>query len=943
MSFKSGYQGGAFYEVLSTQGKDSAVNWKFTSSSIKKVYEKDAKGYVFNLEGAPATTKLQSPKDSKQSLTLIQRYLVIQIYIAKGADFSVELGVSDLSNNKRRIMLSTSLRETQVTPLHAKVPLTVVRRAVWLNLVLDMVSLVGDTWTSHTFRAVDHISVSANCKLRRVFTMKSQPLDTTDDDELYGCSSTNSGEIDSIPRQCQMASDVNQCTQVLTLNKVKCAERLKSTKAPGIGDQCRSGSTLDLDLNSSSRKVNSSDGKIGFGAKAPRLPPETGRKTSRQGSLTNRSTKSSTSRLDSNSNNNRIGSTDSLTSREPAIDHMDFVKPRPPASAGSITSLSSHNGNSAMYNRQQSEPVTQEDYGFIGINGLKDNQLVAPHPPREPSNDRVRRRPRIKSLGQNGVINRGDPSKASPPTSALRGAASAHSIQASSTASSLQKPEEVRVSVGQRSMKDSGVGPDVPEIQSPRKGDVHSPSESSHLMRESVSDVISLLKNELPRFDIQQDSQHRENKRREDIWEVKENNRREIWGMEEENEEEEYSNASSSASDGSNPGEYEESEEESSETGKLHLFFSPPKSAPRRNISPSAEAEDIQPKKNFSKALRTNVKRSSDKNLQRGARLEDDFISRSSSDEEILGLRGADFISFPHSSLSRRPGQRHPPQIIPQSSGHNSSSGYSSNNYASSSTSTTKGHNGRSKPPAPMASMLPQMSTSPDQKPIYNSRLYSDSQVKSRDSLRNSVSRMSRSSLREINNPLLDLESKPYNVGKYQFDELSESFEAQMLASMERQVKASLEDLSPPPGSSAPPHNGQGHPTLLLYSESPATTSDDDTSFSTWKAPAQNLAPHNYQDEMKSRRSNDTLTSSNPRDWSTLLSPPVGPVAGGQDLQGTLDGIPDELSDDASGRQESQRNGLKSDGEEEKLDLVFDSKLNCYYDPSTQKWYELVS
>ena len=52
----------------------------------------------------------------------------------------------------------------------------------WLNLALDMVSLVGEAWTSQTFRSVDQLSVSANCRLRRVFTMKSQPPDTTDDD-----------------------------------------------------------------------------------------------------------------------------------------------------------------------------------------------------------------------------------------------------------------------------------------------------------------------------------------------------------------------------------------------------------------------------------------------------------------------------------------------------------------------------------------------------------------------------------------------------------------------------------------------------------------------------------------------------------------------------------------------------------------------------------------
>ena len=157
------------------------------------------------------------------------------------------------------------------------------------------------------------------------------------------------------------------------------------------------------------------------------------------------------------------------------------------------------------------------------------------------------------------------------------------------------------------------------------------------------------------------------------------------------------------------------------------------------------------------------MKQSGDRNSQRGARLEDDFVSRSSSDEE-MGLRGPDFLSFPHNSLFRRPGpgSRHPHQT----NNHNSSSGYSSNNYDSSNISSPrlKGHSGRSKPHAPLASMLPQMSTSPDQKPVYNSRLYEDSMEQKRDALRNSMSRMSRSSLREINNPLETLHLENVSV-----------------------------------------------------------------------------------------------------------------------------------------------------------------------------------
>lgn len=70
-----------------------------------------------------------------------------------------------------------------------------------------------------------------------------------------------------------------------------------------------------------------------------------------------------------------------------------------------------------------------------------------------------------------------------------------------------------------------------------------------------------------------------------------------------------------------------------------------------------------------------------------------------------------------------------------------------------------------------------------------------------------------------------------------------------MFASMRRQGEEALEDVSPP--STLARGNMNASQTLRnsrhlnpsasniihLYSESPATTSDDDTSFSTWKAP----------------------------------------------------------------------------------------------------------
>ncbi|KAH9489326.1 hypothetical protein Btru_057598 [Bulinus truncatus] len=102
-----------------------------------------------------------------------------------------------------------------------------------------------------------------------------------------------------------------------------------------------------------------------------------------------------------------------------------------------------------------------------------------------------------------------------------------------------------------------------------------------------------------------------------------------------------------------------------------------------------------------------------------------------------------------------------------------------------------------------------------------------------------------------------------------------------------------------------------------------------------------NQIPHNYQDEMKSQRSSYTLTSLSTWDWSRVMSPPIGPHSRDQDLQGTMEGLSDDMSDDTSSSQGNKHN--PSAGDDDKLDLLFDAKLNCYYDPKTKKYYELAT
>lgn len=59
-------------EILSTSGKNPLEKWK-TQSNIAKTFDSAMKGYIFTLEGQ---AKIQIPKEEKETLGLIQPFLV---------------------------------------------------------------------------------------------------------------------------------------------------------------------------------------------------------------------------------------------------------------------------------------------------------------------------------------------------------------------------------------------------------------------------------------------------------------------------------------------------------------------------------------------------------------------------------------------------------------------------------------------------------------------------------------------------------------------------------------------------------------------------------------------------------------------------------------------------------------------------------------------------
>ncbi|KAM9408190.1 protein CFAP20DC [Pholidichthys leucotaenia] len=216
--FRNNYQGGAVVELFSGQGKDPVAKWKLCGgpSAIYKEYNKEVKGFVYCLEGSSQTVKIQMPENGKMSLGLLQRYLVLQVNVPQCSDFSAELGITDSEHLKRRLHLSTVHKELSVTLLHAKIPFTGLKRNVWSTVCIDLESLTSELFKG--FLTLDSIAVFATCRVRRIFTMKTDPIGMPDDG-LIGAR-----PIDLIPRSCQYPPDVTCVVLVVNMENLQKAD-----------------------------------------------------------------------------------------------------------------------------------------------------------------------------------------------------------------------------------------------------------------------------------------------------------------------------------------------------------------------------------------------------------------------------------------------------------------------------------------------------------------------------------------------------------------------------------------------------------------------------------------------------------------------------------------------------------------------------------------------
>lgn len=189
------FQGGEFVELLSAQGKSPAAAWKL-QGKISKTFDKGIKGNAFQLDGS-SETKMQLPKAASSSLGLAQRFVVLQLLVPFTRSFSVEICFSDFQKVRRRFVVASAFRDTTRTALHVQLPLNAanIPRDQWLNLAFDLQCLSELYFPDTGYRSMESICVSGSCRLKRIFTMKDAPTPSR------GSQDVKHADIRDIPRQ----------------------------------------------------------------------------------------------------------------------------------------------------------------------------------------------------------------------------------------------------------------------------------------------------------------------------------------------------------------------------------------------------------------------------------------------------------------------------------------------------------------------------------------------------------------------------------------------------------------------------------------------------------------------------------------------------------------------------------------------------------------------
>ena len=172
---------------------------------------------------------MQIPVSEKSSLNLMQGFITFQIYLNTTKSFTIEIAISDTNNGKKRFLLSACSKEFIINQLHCRIPIINIPTGIWINFSIDILGFVIECFKHQSFRAIDSICLSADCKIRRICGMRQ--LYTVSEEEFI------QGDDTALPKGFILPENIKYVNINFDMNYINKTVELKNIKNNNIKDK----------------------------------------------------------------------------------------------------------------------------------------------------------------------------------------------------------------------------------------------------------------------------------------------------------------------------------------------------------------------------------------------------------------------------------------------------------------------------------------------------------------------------------------------------------------------------------------------------------------------------------------------------------------------------------------------------------------------------------
>ena len=210
-----------FLYIFINIDKDMVKLWKFIGKNLK-IYDNELKSYIHVLN-VGALSKMQIPIIEKASLNLFHGFLTFQIYLNSTKSFTIEIAISDNNYGKKRILFSACSKEFIINQMHCRIPIINIPTGTWINFSIDVLSFVSECFKGQSFRAIDSICLSADCKIRRICGMRQ--LYTASEEEYF------QGDDNILPKGFIFPMSIQYINFNLDMNYIKENVELNNIKS----------------------------------------------------------------------------------------------------------------------------------------------------------------------------------------------------------------------------------------------------------------------------------------------------------------------------------------------------------------------------------------------------------------------------------------------------------------------------------------------------------------------------------------------------------------------------------------------------------------------------------------------------------------------------------------------------------------------------------------